>query len=355
MIASFLHTLTPLCEKFTTILFHPQRFSNNINKEIGTSMKFIKRLLAGMGIGVGAAIPGVSGAAIAVIFKVYEDIISAVNNFRKQFGYSIKVLIPILIGIVFAVIPCIYLFSLAFEHLMFVLLAAFAGFLLGSFPSITHEVKGVKITKKHYIIIAISVLFVIGLGVASVFLGPTIKLNATFDEMPIWLYFVLIPVGVLAAVALTVPGLSGSLILLVIGFYRPLVDHAKLWGGEIIHGSFINTPKLLLMVLTFGIGCLIGVILVSKIMTYLLKKDHDSTYFGIIGFIIGSFFVLFFNYEIYNYYLNWAGQPVEEAINPILPMYLELIIGFVVLIVAALGSYFLIKKSENKIEKKGAE
>ena len=103
-------------------------------------MKFIKRLLAGMGIGTGAAIPGVSGAAIAVIFHVYEDIIDAVNNFRKKFGYSIKVLIPILIGIVLAVIPCIYLFSLAFEHMMFVLLSVFAGFLLGSLPGITDEV-----------------------------------------------------------------------------------------------------------------------------------------------------------------------------------------------------------------------
>ena len=105
-------------------------------------MKFLKRFLAGMGIGTGAAIPGVSGAAIAVIFGVYEDIIGAVNNFRKKFGYAILVLIPILLGIVAAVIPCIYLFSLAFEHLMFVLICIFSGFLIGSFPSILDNVKG---------------------------------------------------------------------------------------------------------------------------------------------------------------------------------------------------------------------
>ena len=100
-------------------------------------MKWLKRLLAGMGIGVGAAIPGVSGAAIAVIFHVYEDIIDAVNNFRKRFGYSIKVLIPILLGIIIAVIPCIIIFSWAFEHMMFILLSLFAGFLLGSLPGLT--------------------------------------------------------------------------------------------------------------------------------------------------------------------------------------------------------------------------
>ena len=188
-----------------------------------TRMKFLKRLLAGMGIGVGAAIPGVSGAAIAVIFRVYEDIIAAVNSFRKRFGYAIKVLIPILLGIVLAVIPCIYLFSLAFEYLMFVLICIFAGFLIGSFPSITDKVKGVKPNKLQ--IMLISVAF----GDKMNIMGLFQNINKNW-----WLYLVLIPVGALAAVALTVPGLSGSLILLVIGFYRPLVDSVREWAGMAI-------------------------------------------------------------------------------------------------------------------------
>ena len=305
-------------------------------------MKFIRRLLAGMAIGVGAAIPGVSGAAIAVIFHVYEEIISAVNNFRKKFGYSIKVLIPIVLGVILAILPCIYLFSLAFEHMMFVLLSLFAGFLLGSLPSITDEVKGHKPSKKQWVIIAVGILFVVSLGVASIFLGPNIKMNEQFDNMPIWLYFVLIPVGVVSAVALTVPGLSGSLILLVIGFYRPLIDHVRGWGGDILHGDWSVFGKLVGVIGTFGIGCLIGVVIVSKVMTLLLNKHRISTYFGIIGFIIGSLFVLYFNYEIYNYYLNWAGQTFEN-INPVLPMYLEIILGIGVLILATFGSYQMVK------------
>jgi len=317
---------------------------------------FIKRLLAGMGIGVGAAIPGVSGAAIAVIFHVYEDIIGAVNNFRKKFGYSIRVLIPILVGIVLALIPCIYLFSLAFEHMMFVLLCAFAGFLLGSLPSITDEVKGHKPTKKQWIIIGVSILFVISLGIASVFLGPNIKMDAQFDNVPVWLYFVLIPVGAIAAVALTVPGLSGSLILLVIGFYRPLIDHVKMWGSEILHGDWGHFGMFVGVIVCFGIGCLFGIVFVSKVMTYLLKKDRISTFFGIIGFVIGSFFVLFFNYEIYNYYLNWAGIQVEEAkINPVLPMYFEMLLGFAVLILTCLGSYQMVKYQRKYLASKSEE
>ena len=84
--------------------------------------QFFKRLVAGLGIGAGAAIPGVSGAAIALILNVYHDIIEAVNNFRKKFGWAIKVLIPILIGIMIAVIACVILFHLAFEYCMFALI-----------------------------------------------------------------------------------------------------------------------------------------------------------------------------------------------------------------------------------------
>jgi putative membrane protein len=308
-------------------------------------MKFLKRLLAGMGIGVGAAIPGVSGAAIAVIFRVYEDIIDAVNNFRKKFGYSILVLIPILLGIVLAVIPCIYLFSLAFEHLMFVLICIFAGFLIGSFPSITEKVKGIKPNKLQIALIITGALFVIALGVLSVAFGDKINIGGLFVNIYSnwWLYLVLIPVGVLAAVALTVPGLSGSLILLVIGFYRPLVDSAKGWGSMCMHGDWSMIGPLLGVIGCFGLGCLIGVVLVSKVMTLLLKKFRDNTFFTIIGFIAGSIAVLFFNYQIFNYYLHWAGRTTLEVINPVLPMWLEMLIGFVVLGACAVGSYMLVR------------
>lgn len=314
---------------------------------------WFRRFFAGMGIGTGAAIPGVSGAAIAVIFHVYEDIINAVNNFRKKFGYSIKVLIPILLGVICAVIPCIIIFHLAFEYLMFALICIFVGFLIGSFPGVTKEVKGVKITGKYGVIIALGIIFVIGLGVASVFLGDAIDLNATFDVMPWWMYLVLIPVGVLAAVALTVPGLSGSLILLVLGFYRPLVDHTTGWAKEILtQGDFTHFGPLVGMLGCFAIGCLIGVVLVSKIMRKLLDKAHDATFFAIIGFILGSIVVLFFNYDIVNYYKVWMGTTIEN-INPVLPWWVEILIGLTLIAGCAFASFKLVKAENQNQEEKG--
>lgn len=312
---------------------------------------FFKRLLAGMGIGAGAAIPGVSGAAIALILHVYYDIINAVNSFRKKFGWAIKVLIPILLGIMIAVIACVILFHLAFEYCMFTLICLFAGFLVGSFPGIKDEVKDTIITKKHIISAIIAGLFVVSLGVLSVVLGSKGGSVANaFMMMPWWLYLVLIPVGSIAAVALTVPGLSGSLILLVIGFYRPLMDNATLWGKEIFSGSWGHFPHLIGMIGCFGLGCLIGVVLISKLMSLLLKKFHDVTYFAIIGFILGSIVVLFFNYDIYNYYLVWAGHAIEN-IHPIMPIYVEIPVGIVVMGIAGFLSYLLVSYNRKNKEK----
>ena len=313
---------------------------------------FFKRLLAGMGIGAGAAIPGVSGAAIALILHVYYDIIEAVNNFRKKFGWAIKVLIPILLGIMVAVIACVIIFHLAFEYCMFTLICIFAGFLIGSFPGIKDEVKDVKIGKKHIISAIIAAIFVISLGVMSVVLGSKGgSVAKAFVDMPWWLYLILIPVGAVAAVALTVPGLSGSLILLVLGFYRPLMDNTTLWGKEIFNGTWSHFPHLLGMIGCFGIGCLIGVVLISKLMSLLLKKFHDVTYFAIIGFILGSIVVLFFNYDIFNYYSVWAGKLVEN-IHPVMSIYVEIPIGLVVMGIAGFLSYLLVRYNRKNKENK---
>ena len=324
--------------------------------------EWFRKLVAGLAIGAGAAIPGVSGAAIAVIFHVYEDVIGAVNNFRKRFGWAIKVLIPILLGILIAVCICIVVFSYAFEYLMFVLICVFAGFLIGSFPGITDEVKGEKITKKNALLIGAGALFVIILGVLNIIAGLNhFSVGDLFQPQPVWwLYLLLIPVGAVAAVALTVPGLSGSLILLILGFYRPLVDNVKDWASEMLkQGDFSHTGALFGVLGCFAIGCLIGVVLVSKIMNILLRKCRKETFFVIIGFIAGSILVLFANSNIVDYYQTWAnpayGEDPKVNIHPVLSMWLEIIIGVVVLALCAFLSYRLVVAQRKRAELENKE
>lgn len=316
--------------------------------------EWFKNLLAGMGIGVGAAIPGVSGAAIAVIFKVYEKIIWAVNNFRKNFKTAFAILLPVLLGCIIAVIPCVWLFDKALESYFFGLICVFAGFLIGSFTGVTEEVKGVEIKPRHMVLLAIGVAFVIGMGIASALTGESINIQGTFESMPWWFYIIIVLVGIVAAVALTVPGLSGSLILLILGFYKPLVSNTVDWTKQALIGhDWSNFPKLLGMLGCFAVGVLIGVILVSKLMKVLLAKWHDETYFAIIGFVGASIAVLFFNWNAIQYYQSWSGMAVE-GVNPVLPMWVEMLIGGISAIFCAIGAFLLTKLSQKSQKNKDA-
>ncbi|MDD3841635.1 MAG: DUF368 domain-containing protein [Bacilli bacterium] len=309
---------------------------------------WFKKFLAGMGIGAGAAIPGVSGSAVAVVLKVYESIIWAVTNFRKKFGRSFAILLPILLGIIFAVIPCVWLFDRALEQFVFGIICIFAGFLIGSFPGVVDEIRKVKITKKYIILAILGALFVISLGIVSVLFGGKMDLNSHFADMPWWFILVLVPVGIIAAVALTVPGLSGSLILLILGFYKPLLENTIQWVKEILTvGDFSNTWKLFAMLGSFAIGVLIGVIVTSKAMKFFIGKHHNGTYFAIAGFVFGSILVIFFNMVVFNYYLVWAGQTIE-GYNPIMGMEFEIPIGLLLLVICAGLSYLLVRSSRKK-------
>lgn len=309
---------------------------------------WFKKFLAGIGIGAGAAIPGVSGSAVAVVLKVYESIIWAVTNFRKKFSRSFAILLPILLGIIFAVIPCVWLFDRALEQFVFGIICIFAGFLIGSFPGVVDEIRKVKITKKYIILAILGALFVIALGIVSVLFGGKMDLNSHFADMSWWFILILVPVGIIAAVALTVPGLSGSLILLILGFYKPLLENTIQWIKEILTaGDFSNTWKLFAMLGAFAIGVLIGVVITSKAMKFFIGKHHNGTYFAIAGFVFGSILVIFFNMVIFNYYLVWAGQTIE-GYNPIMGMEFEIPIGILLLIVCAILSYMLVRFSRKK-------
>ena len=306
----------------------------------------IKTFLAGMAIGVGSAVPGVSGGTIAVIFGVYQKIVWAVSNVFKHFKEAIRVLLPTLIGVVLALIPTIYLMDKALNGFVFGVICIFAGFIIGSIPGIKDEVKEVKPNRKHIIALVCAAMIAIGLGVGSVFVKADVSVYMT--STPVWFYFVLIPVGFVASVALVVPGLSGSMLLLLMGFYNPLVTSTKNVAEQCLHGNWSNFGGMIGILCAFAFGVILGFYFISKLMHYLLANHHDMTFFGIIGFVLGSIPALFFNYEIvYNktdgYYMWMNG------VSGYLPYYIEIPVGIVLLIVTCFLSYLLVRY-KRKIE-----
>lgn len=261
--------------------------------------KYLTRIFQGIAIGIAAIIPGVSGGTLAVMFNIYDELIEAVAGIRKHFLKSIKTLLPLLIGALIGTCS-IFFISLMLKYIPIPTLCLFAGLIIGGIPPITEKVSGQKI-KWHYIVILIfSIVIAAGIG----FLSVQLNLDNSFTTITFDKVLVLIGAGFLASCALIVPGISGSMLLLSLGLYTPIMTIAL---KDLLH--FQNFGHNLIIIGCFAIGILIGFFVISKIMSYLLKKRLVPTYYGIIGFICGSLFAIFYNYDVINNnYYSTLGQ-----------------------------------------------
>ena len=300
----------------------------------------LKRILAGIGIGVGSAIPGVSGGTIAVILHVYESFIWSISHLFKEFKKAIVILLPIVLGIVIGLVPTIILMDKALEGFIFGVVCVFAGFIVGSLPKITAEVKGKPIKPSYIIILVVAFLITIGLGIGSVVAKSDVSVH--FANPEVWFYIILIPVGLIASIALVVPGISGGMMLILVGFYKPLINSTVDTAKACLAGDWSNFGIQMAILGCFGIGVIIGFFLVSKLMNFLLNKFHDATFYGILGFVLGSIIALFINYEIWEYYTLWA-----EGGQGFLKKEIEIPLGITLFLICMVLSYLLVRY-ENK-------
>ncbi len=240
-------------------------------------------ILKGMAIGIACIVPGVSGGTLAVILNVYDKIIESISNLRKHFIKSLSYLWPIILGIILGLVAMVYPLKKALEYFPFPTIMLFVGFILGSFPSLFDNVK------KELKPIGI-VPFIISIAVPIVlcFISSGRDVNLS-NTMEVYMYFVIILVGIVASCALSVPGISGSMLLMILGFFNPILNLLT----DLL--NFNNVLFNLLILGLFGIGVIIGFFLISKLMNFLLKKYKYMTYMAINGLVVGSIFAIFYS------------------------------------------------------------
>ena len=268
----------------------------------------VKDGATGMAIGTAIIVPGISGGTIALVFGAFKKIVNAVDNlFTKQFWKNLLILLPFLVGAVIAVAALIYPFQLAFKYCMFAIVCLFAGFILGSLPQITDEVREGDFTKGN--IIELSVGFVVAaiIGVLSLIFDFNAGISGVFDERPWYLYLIIFVVGVFGSSGLIVPGFSGSMLLLVIGFYNPILD--------LVH--FTNFWSNFSLLFVFALGVLVGFIFFSKLMNKLITNHRRATLCVVIGFIVGSLVSIFVNSQMVSYIKKGLGL-LDCILGPIL-------------------------------------
>lgn len=263
----------------------------------------IKDGAIGLAFGTAVIIPGLSGGTIALVFGAYKKIVDAVNDlFTKRFLKNFLILLPFVVGAVLAVASLIVPFNLAIKYCLFTIVCLFGGFILGSIPGVHDQVKDQKPTKKNITQVIIGLVFAGIIGVFSVIFKSYPFINELFDERKWYLYFIIAGAGFLSSTGLIVPGFSGSMLLMIIGFYSPILKIAtfeKFWSDVSLLAAF-------------AVGVAVGFVFFSKLMHKLFTYHHRSTLYVVIGFLFGSLISIFVNSQMFDYY--GKGMPLYDII-----------------------------------------
>lgn len=296
---------------------------------------FLILLLKGFIIGVAFIIPGVSGGTLAIYLGVYQGILDSIDNLFRQFKKSVLYLLPILLGVGLSVVLLAKLVSILLDWNSFIVLFFFIGLIIGG---IRFVYKRAEITKLDPSLI-ISFLVSFGLLILIIILDKTSS-NPGIDyfSFSFWTYLLIFALGAISSITMIVPGISGSAVLLVLGFYTAIVSNVV---GNIFDFSSIGYN--LQVVIPFGLGALAGILVFSKIINFSLRKYPKQTYFAILGFIIASVIGVLLEIKdqttaslfsdqisIFNNLLNYLGDNIFTVVG-----------GLIALVIGYLASKFL--------------
>lgn len=239
-------------------------------------INFIKGFI----LGIANVIPGVSGGTMAVSMGLYELILSSIGNFFKDIKGNFIKLLPIILGILVAIVSTSKLVTYALTNYKAQTLCLFIGLIFGGVSLIMRKIKG-KGSKTNYLIFFVIFFFVISLNFLK-----TGLIEISFTNMGIIDYLLLLLMGFVASSAMVIPGISGSFILMVLGYYDKIIYTVSTIT------DFSKLGSNLLILVPFGIGVIIGIVFMAKLITNLIKKYETKTYFAIMGFVLSSVVVL---------------------------------------------------------------
>lgn len=267
--------------------------------------EYIILAIKGFLLGIANIIPGVSGGTLAITMGIYEDLIGAVSHFFKNLKKNIKFLVPLGIGAVLSIVLMSKVINYCLNNYPFPTTLFFLGLIVGGLPLLTKKVKGKKLKPSNIalFLLTFSVVMIMAFLNEGTSVVDLTKINLG-QEILLFL------VGNVAAATMVIPGISGSFVLMLLGYYKPIV-------GTISNlTNFSELGHNLLILMPFGFGVLIGAVLIAKLLEFLFKKYEVPTYYAILGFIIASVFGLA---------LTLVGTPVTV---------LEVLIGLVLFVLS---------------------
>lgn len=266
------------------------------------SMLFIKGLI----IGIGKVMPGVSGALLAINFKVYDRLVESLVNFFSDWKRNLRFLLELGLGIIIAII----LFSNGIRYLLnnynFLMMMLFMGLIGGGSYN---YIRSVNYEKKEYKYI----LFIIGvlIGISFIGKGDNYVISNSFKDNIVFFLG-----GVIEVFTSIIPGISGTAIMMIIGIY----DMVLMLVGKIYDISYvINNINIYI---SYGLGIIISFILGTLLINYLLKKRKR-----LMEIMIGSFSI--YSILMMGVMTFSKRASVIEIILGIMLMIVGIVIGFI--------------------------
>lgn len=236
-------------------------------------MEFLKNFFKGIAISISQIVPGVSGGTIAMILGIYDKLLHAINNILKDFKNQYKILLQVGIGALVGIFLFSNIVKSLFDNYPIQIGYLFIGVILGGAPLMFRKatVKGFNKKSIIYLIIGIAIVLMMG--------EPNNDASSIITSLNLFSFIWLLIGGVVVAIALILPGISGSFMLYVLGLYNTVIT-------AIVE---FNIPILI----PIALGGILGTILTAKIIENLLIKYPEQTYILIFGFILGSVFSVF--------------------------------------------------------------
>ena len=234
---------------------------------------FLYRVLCGFCLGISVFAPGISGSIMAIIMGIYDKLLDIVSNPFKNFKKNFVFLLPLGIGAAISLVLFILVFSYLFETYEKSVFMLFIGLIVGNLPVVYKEARKSKF--KWYYTIGAAAAFAIALvvGIMSEGVGETQVLENTN-----LMYLALS--GFLAGFACLVPGMSVSMILIVMGVYDYLIASAKALD--------------VVTIAVVGVAFVLSMILSSKLIKFVFEEFSGMAHFMVMGFLIGSVSGIFF-------------------------------------------------------------
>lgn len=232
---------------------------------------FIKRVVAGIVIGIGGILPGVSGGIMAVSMGLYRPMLDAVAGFFKSPVKNFLFLLPLGIGGVAGLLGVSFLLDWLLNAYMKPILYLFIGLVAGGVPSFIHQANEHGFKKRYLWTTFVGVLVVAGLFILDKTAtdGRVWELNPLTSAMS----------GGILAVGTVIPGISTSFILMYMGLYQPLLSAL--------------TSLNLSVLIWVGVGAVIVALALIKLVRFLFSRFHGYAYYGVLGFLLATMVLIF--------------------------------------------------------------